>query len=83
MKLKNAKTCNNCRASEGRNECSIGYQCTDWTPLEPCPKPKTIQQLIDFGKKPVDSIMICNDCGFVKGTRDYITCGCSHSKGFN
>lgn len=49
-KLKKAKTCDGCRASEGRNECSIGYQCTDWTPLEPCPKPKTIRQLIDSSK---------------------------------
>lgn len=26
---------------------------------------------------------ICNNCGFVKGTRDYITSGCEHENGFH
>ncbi len=49
-KLKKAKTCDGCRANEGANSCSLGYWLKDWVPLEPCPKPKTIRQLIDAPK---------------------------------
>lgn len=52
--LKKTKTCDGCRASEGRNECSLGYYCKDWKPMEMCPKPKTIRQLIDYGRKPIE-----------------------------
>lgn len=45
------KNCNGCRASEGHNNCSIGYSCRDYIPLEPCPKPKTIPKLIEEIKK--------------------------------
>jgi hypothetical protein len=51
--IKKPKNCNRCRASEAHNECSLGYQCNDWIPFEPCPKPTTIRQLIDAGKKPL------------------------------
>jgi len=43
-------TCNKCRASEFHNECSLGYSCDSYTPKEPCPKPKTIKQLINAPK---------------------------------
>jgi len=43
-------TCNKCRASEFHNECSLGYYCYNYTPKEPCPKPLTIQQLINQSK---------------------------------
>ena len=39
-------SCDGCRASEGRRDCSLGYACVDWVPQEPCPKPKTYSQLI-------------------------------------
>ena len=44
------RTCEGCRASEFHNECSLGYACKEYTPLEPCPKPRTIRQLIDAPK---------------------------------
>jgi hypothetical protein len=47
------KTCEGCRASEFHNECSLGYACREYTPLEPCPKPRTIRQLIDAPKSKV------------------------------
>jgi hypothetical protein len=51
MKLKNAKTCDGCRAYEGYKgnlSCSLHYSNTlTGEPLEPCPKPKTYDQLIN------------------------------------
>lgn len=44
--LKKAKTCDKCRANEGRNECSLGYPVKEWIPMDKCPKPLTIKQLI-------------------------------------
>lgn len=41
------KSCNKCRASENHNECSLGYVCKDYKPLEPCPKPLTIKALVE------------------------------------
>jgi len=43
-------TCNKCRASEFHNECSLGFWCESYTPREPCPKPLTINQLINAPK---------------------------------
>ena len=40
------RSCNGCRASEAHNDCSLGYACKDYRPLEPCPKPKTIKELL-------------------------------------
>lgn len=45
MRLK--KSCQGCRASEWHNECSIGYSCDGYVPKEPCPKPRTYDQLIN------------------------------------
>jgi hypothetical protein len=50
-KFKKARTCEGCRASEGRNECSIGFQCRNWKPLDVCPKPKTYHELINAPRK--------------------------------
>ncbi len=44
MKMK--KSCNDCRASEAHNECSLWYSCYNYTPKELCPKPRTIKQLL-------------------------------------
>jgi hypothetical protein len=53
-KLKKPRTCEGCRAFEYINNCdkrcSIGYYQEYGIPKEPCPKPKTIQQLIDAPK---------------------------------
>lgn len=54
--LKKNRTCTGCRALEyigygGRKyECELDYLMNDEKPLEPCPKPKTYDQLINSPK---------------------------------
>jgi hypothetical protein len=51
MTLKQYKTCTGCRANENANECSLYFALRDYKPLELCPKPKTIVQLINASKE--------------------------------
>lgn len=51
QELTQKKNCNGCRASERYSECSLGYKCEDYKPKEPCPKPLTIQKLIEAKRK--------------------------------
>ena len=48
------QTCDGCRAYDYVNnvdrKCSLGYAEDYGKPLEICPKPKTIKQLIEAGK---------------------------------
>lgn len=56
IKLIKAKTCYGCRANETdasspyriRYYCVLGYETDDETPLESCPKPKTVKYLVEL-----------------------------------
>jgi len=54
MSKKIKKTCEGCRAYEYINNvdrsCTLGYYQDYGTPMEQCPKPKTIKQLINAEK---------------------------------
>lgn len=55
IKLSQKKTCENCRALEQYqyvNGCILGYVFNEkFKPLEPCPKPKTWNDLIECRKR--------------------------------
>jgi len=54
IKLSQKRTCNNCKAllqEQYLSRCELGYNFNkDYRPVEICPKPKTILELIECWK---------------------------------
>lgn len=65
-------SCNACRASDSHNDCSLGFGCRNFKPTEPCPKPKTINTLVEY-RKLIDGGYVYTVNGFVSGKSESLS----------